>query len=579
MKSHYRFQSVVILETGIVLTKNFDPYDQKWKHMHVPEVRKPYLRIESPLNAQNPNEKLLVHLSNDPFLAENVSNSSDGCYIVSDILLEDPPQSGQYMILGRQDDTLVHINGEKTNPLPMEDIIRCSSLVKQVAIVGHNQFCTAALIQLDVDEMANYDSNRIEATIWEIIEKVNKQAPSHSHLSRGLIEILPVHRTLPVTDKGNLMRRRVTQEYSTLITTMYDKFFNRQQQELRNELIDITADQHQSIWTQHTVNKYLEEKLMYLASMHSTTITIDSSRSIFDYGINSLQVVELRNLICQDITEIPMNFIYEYSAVEQMVEPLLDYLTNRNVKVSNQQQNDPYHYELTEKIIDKYIDLMAKNDLSRKRTETIETKVKPNSERTFLVTGANGSLGNFIIRDLLRQSSSIVKRVYCLLRGSDTEHRLFESFRQRELDTTLLTESLKQRLIILNSSMDLNEGHLGQIDDVYRELQNNVTDIIHSAWKMNFNQTVKDFEYDSIFGVYNLLTLAASNAIQFHFVSSVASAGSWVLDSVKEAPLPRKTHVALPQGYGQSKYASEHLCWAAMNLWSKIFSHSFSYHS
>jgi hypothetical protein len=43
---------------------------------------------------------------------------------------------------------------------------------------------------------------------------------------------------------------------------------------------------------------------------------------------------------------------------------------------------------------------------------------------------------------------------------------------------------------------------------------------------------------------------------------------------IKEEPLPRITQVALPQGYGQSKYAAEHISWAAYLLWSRTFSFS-----
>ncbi|CAF3510938.1 unnamed protein product [Rotaria sp. Silwood1] len=544
-------------EAGMILVKDFNSYDKRWKFMQLPDIRKAFVRIETPQNSQNSNEKILIHLPNDPFLAENVSNCSDGCYTTGDILLEDPPNSGQYLVLGRQDDTLVHVNGEKTNPIPMEDIIRQSPLIKQVAIVGHNQFCTAALIQLNIEEAFNYDFDEIQEKIWKIVEQANKEAPSHSRLVRQLVKILPMNKTLPVTHKGNLMRPRVNQEYSTLISTIYDKFLNQKYEEQhKNEIIHQKERSQQ--WTRETIRKYLEEKLKSFVTKIN-----DTSRSIFDFGVNSLQIVELRNFICQDICEIPKNFLYEHSSIEKMTEKLMDYLQHKNIE---NQQNDPYHYKLTEQIIDKYIDLMKSNKIS-----LINTRKNKQAQRVFLVTGSNGSLGSFIIRDLLKQSESIVKRVYCLLRGSNTKERLFQSFEQRQLDTSLLIKSLEhenKRLIILSSSMNLSNEHLGQTDLIYQQLQNEVTDIIHSAWKMNFNQTIKDFEYDSIFGVYNLLKLANSNNMQFHFISSISSASSGLLSYVKEEPLPRKPEIALPQGYGQSKYAGEHLCWAAMNLWN-----------
>lgn len=514
--------------------------------MQISDVRKPYIRIEVPPNTQNSNERMIVHLKSDPFLAENVSNTAEGGYTTGDIFLEDPPNSGQYLILGRQDDTLVHITGEKTNPVLIEEAIRRSPVVEQVAVVGHNQFCTAALVQLNVEEASKYSTKEIEQKIWDVVEQVNKQVPSHSCLVRPLIQILAENETLPVTHKGNIMRRKINQEFSTLIDTMYDKFLNQQQQQRT------AVRKERPKWTREEIRTYLEEKLNSLVQSSDATKEDLSSRSIFDFGINSLQVVELRNWICQDICEVPKNFVYEHASIDQMTEELL---------VGDlQEQVDPHHYLLTEMLIDKYVEMM-------KAVDVPSITDQPPGQRVFLLTGANGSLGNFVVRDLLNQPTNVVKRVYCLLRGSDTRQRLLESFEQRQLDTSLLTD----RLVILPSSMNLSDEHLGQPGEVYEQLQKEVTDIIHSAWKMNFNQTVKDFEQDSIRGVYNLLRLAAgSKRMQFHFISSIASAGSGLLSEVKEEPLPRRAEIAFPQGYGQSKYVSEHLCWAAMTLWSKF---------
>jgi hypothetical protein len=509
--------------------------------MQLPPIRKPFVRIETLPNSQNPNEKILIHLPNDPFLAENVSNSPDGCYTVGDILLEDPPNSGEYLVLGRQDDTLVHINGEKTNPIPMENIIRRESIVKQVAIIGHNQFCTAVLIQLNIEEASKYDFNEIEDIIWKIVQQANEEAPSHSRIVKQLIKILPMNQILPVTEKGNLMRQKVNQQYSTLINTIYDKFFNQQYEKNQNK---------ESKLTKEKLEEFFFEKLKLFGINNN-----DYSKSIFDFGVNSLQIVELRNLISTQICEIPKNFLYEYSSIDQIVEQLIKYQNFQSI------QNDQFYYQLTEQIIDKYIQLIKQNQIS-----TIKIKSNQISERIFLITGANGSLANFIIKDLLKQPETFVKRIYCLLRGSDTKERLFQSFKQRKLNILF-----DERLIILSESMNLNDQYLGQTKQIYEQLINQITDIIHLAWKMDFNQTIKDFQYDSIQGTFNLLKLASTNNITFHFISSISSAASGFLTDIKEEPLPRNPLIPLKQGYGQSKYATEHICWAAMDLWSKLF--------
>lgn len=564
----YEVKNFLLLETGAVLLKNFYPYDKRWKTVQVSPVRQPYLRLETPAQSQNPNEKILIHLSTDPFMAKNVSTSPDGSYTVGDILLEDPPHSGQYLVLGRMDDTLVHVNGEKTNPLPMEDIIRRSSLIKQVAIVGHNQFCTGALIQLNLDQAMNYELKEIDENVWKAVEEANRFAPSHSRLVRPLVKILAMNKVLPVTDKGNLMRRRVTQEYGEIISQMFDKFMGQEKQQTEVPVNGHEGKKKASTWSKESLMIYLKEKVKSTSDSSNVSLLIDDvNRSIFDYGVNSLQVVELRNAISEDVADVPKNFVYEYSSIEKMTNALWKIFHGDQVD-DDDGDDDPGHYKLTEEILDKYIDRMKQEEETKKNMK----RIIDGHERIILITGGNGSLGSFVIRDLLSQPSSVVKCVYCLLRGSNPEQRLFEAFEQRQLDTKVLRSALEgkeARLVILASSMELSDRYLGQSIEMYDELDEKVTDIIHSAWKMNFNQTIKDFEEDTIVGVYHLLQLARSNGKQMHFISSVASAGSGVLSTVKEEPLPRQAEVALAQGYGQSKYVGEHLCWSAMSLWSK----------
>lgn len=44
-------------------------------------------------------------------------NRPDGCYGTRDVFLRHPTIEDAYKFLGRLDDTLVHVSGEKTNPV------------------------------------------------------------------------------------------------------------------------------------------------------------------------------------------------------------------------------------------------------------------------------------------------------------------------------------------------------------------------------------------------------------------------------------------------------------------------------
>ena len=475
--------------------------------MQLADVRKPFVKICSPENAQDPRERMFIHLPNDPFKAENIANQPDGSYLVGDIFYEDE----------------THINGEKTNPLPMEATIRSSPFVKQVVIVGHQQFCTAALIQLDFDRIGNVSREFVEKNIFELISKVNANAPAHSHLLKELVHFLSKDDQLPITPKGSLMRQKINQQYSQLIQQIYSDYSNQKYEKQKHR---------------HTFNRVDSEK--YLLELFQSILgsQFTKSSSIFDFAINSLQIVQLTNSIGQNLHEIPLNFLYKHSTIEQIVNYFNEQTTS---------DEDQFDWKATEQILNNYIQLIKEN-------QSFSREEKSMNERIVLLTGANGALGNFLLRDLLNEDVSRVKSVYCFVRGQNPFQRLLESFQQRKLDSSILVNQLNKRLFVLS--------------DV-SEMKSEVTDIIHSAWNVNFNLPVRQFQNDSIEQLYDLLRFSRDHSIQFHFISSIASAASGTINPIQEKPLPIDSKIPLAQGYGQSKYIGEHLCWTANQFWSK----------
>ncbi len=49
-----------------------------------------------------------------------MSNLPDGGYATKDLFVPHQTIRGAYKFMGRLDDTLVQVNGEKTNPVPIE---------------------------------------------------------------------------------------------------------------------------------------------------------------------------------------------------------------------------------------------------------------------------------------------------------------------------------------------------------------------------------------------------------------------------------------------------------------------------
>ena len=508
--------------------------------------------------ATNSNINELIFDASDPFLAPNIA--LNGFYSPGDLFIEDPPESGMYVIQGRKDDILVHTTGEKTNPLPIEVAMLRHAIIEHAVVVGHQRFCCAVLIQLNLDEAFKHELRTIEKLVFEAVKDANDDAPTHSHIVPALIKILPMAKRLPITGKGNVVRQSVELEYSALIDQMYAEFFDGPGTKDR-----IEHHCKGRAWTRDEIRTYLQRTVSDLLKM-PFEIFADHSMSLFSLSLNSLTAVELRNMLCLEFDQLDHNIIFECSSIDTLSEALLRIVNKEQARISN----DPQHYQETEEIIDKYINLMRihHNEITMS-TAKLDNYKETNSqeERIFIITGANGSLGTQLISHLLQKPN--VKRIYCLLRGDKPADRLRDAMQARKQDSTVLLDTM--RIVIL--SMDLNDEKLGQTTAIYNLLQNEATDIIHSAWKMDFNMTIKDFDRECLQGVYYLLKLACTSStrvpMRFHFISSIGSAGSGLFKEIKEEPLPRHVEISVAQGYGQAKYAGEHMCWAAMNLWGK----------
>ncbi|KAL1915819.1 uncharacterized protein VTP21DRAFT_6207 [Calcarisporiella thermophila] len=146
----------------------------------------------------------LVILRDNSMSAEVPINTPEGDYRNKDIFVE---RNGYYHMLSRVDDTLVHTNGEKTNPVPMEMKLLENQLIQQAATIGHDRICTAALLQLDEGNVERRPYLEVLKEVELAVGATDKDTPRHSRILPEMIYILPLRgEMLPQSDKGSLQR-------------------------------------------------------------------------------------------------------------------------------------------------------------------------------------------------------------------------------------------------------------------------------------------------------------------------------------------------------------------------------------
>ncbi|KAG0889686.1 hypothetical protein G6F33_012846 [Rhizopus arrhizus] len=434
--------------------------------------------------------------------------------------------------MGRRDDTLIMENGEKTNPMPIESTIRQSPMVKQVAVLGHGYQCTSALIEIDLDYAINYGPEEIIIAVHEAVEDANKECPSHSTILPQMVKILPFSKSLPSTDKGTVMRKKAEAMYKDVVEKLYKDFL---------EGPNHTLETDSSSWTPEQTESFLVKSAAEVLRL-SESVFNDHSKSVFDLGLNSLTAIQLRNAIAKSFSNVPQNFLFQHPTISSMREALL---SENHVDPA---QVIETRYQQTQELAQAYVE-RAKDDFPVAKNEyEIEKK-----EKVVMLSGATGSLGAFILRDLLKDAS--VRKVYCLVRGkeSDLYSRLVKAFESRHLDSSLLKSDRVEAL-----PMRLNEPYLGFTKERYEQLKEEVTIVQHCAWLLDFNMTIDHYDKECIAPFYNLLKFAYRqvNPMHVHFISSV-SASAGLGSEIEEKPLPFNSRVAMPMGYAHSKFVCE----------------------
>ncbi|ORZ03621.1 hypothetical protein BCR43DRAFT_413929, partial [Syncephalastrum racemosum] len=535
-------------EMGVFSSKDLDPADHNSVCIRPIAPMVPYV-IWEPVDDHGPTAYHLVIRGDCPALATGVANRSNGDFATSDILRHEPTKEGKdyWRHLGRKDDILVMENGEKTNPIPMENTIRSYPVVKQCTVIGEARHCTAVLIELEFNAAVHMTLQDAIDQVLEAVRAANVDAPNHSTILPQMVYILPLSQHLATTAKGTVVRKLSIDKFKDVIENMYQSFLDGAD---RSKKAARSDQQVAMQWGTESIEAFLRQSASQV--LNKDMRELDIHTSLFDYGLNSLISIQLRNMVTERFAGVPSNIIYEYPTISSLARVLA---TLRDGQVPNDADIIENHYQETQNIKNQYI-ARAKRDFGVCKHTAL---AKLQDQHTVLLTGATGSLGSFLLRDMLKSPN--VKKVVALVRGNHVQlfDRLVEAFRNRRLDVSLLYDSHGTRLEVL--PMDLEALNFGWDAATYDRLKSEVTIVQACAWLLDFHQPVSHFEKVCIRGLYNLLKFAyrETDPMIMHTISSVSAVAGRSGDYVQETQVEDDPHVALPMGYGQSKYIVEHL--------------------
>lgn len=498
-------------EVGQLMTSNRPAGDKEWNWLRPPEALLPYLRWTQHGDAY---EVVIA----DGWKSKVVSNQPDGSYATRDLFVPHPTKKDRFKYVGRLDDWLVLVNGEKINPVQFEHTVQSDARVAEAVVFGAGQV-SAGLIIVPAKGFDNVTEDEFITLVQPTIDAANAQAESYAKIDREHIRVLRAEaiNDCPKTDKGTVIRSAFYKKFEALIKSVYEDAERSTGGNLQLDLDGTVA------WLKDLVVEILKLEGPKAAALSTTT-------DFFAMGLDSLGAYRMFSRIVKTLDlggramEVAGNVCFEYPNIQALASFLSALRTGGSY--TKRSETDEM-----QALIDQY---------GKFAPQAITDAGAP---RVVLLTGATGSLGAHILATLLQVPS--IEKVICLNRGSDPQARTLESLKLRGLSAPA------ERIVSL--SADLTKPGFG-LDP---ELLKGVNLVIHNAWSVNFNMGVASFE-NQIQGARNLIDFSFKANARYFFVSSV-SAAVRAGNPIMESHLAKLSD-AQEMGYARSKLVAERLC-------------------
>ena len=258
-------------EIGLLGTSfNRPPGDNAWDYIRIPPPIAKYTWMK-PLEDD---EYECVSLHGLPMLVVSNSDDPPKSFHSRDIFVKHR-EFEAWKHIGRLDDRITLINGEKVLPVPMEGRIRQHALIRECCIFGTGESIPGIFVFRN-DASRNMSDQEFVEAIWPTIQSANAQAESFSQISKETIVPLGADVDYPKTDKQSIKRSQIYRVFARDMESVYEKLDYVATGTLQ---LDIPA-------TEDWIVKTFKETLGVNIS--------DPQHDFFAAGVNSLQAIQVR---------------------------------------------------------------------------------------------------------------------------------------------------------------------------------------------------------------------------------------------------------------------------------------------
>ncbi|THW66981.1 acetyl-CoA synthetase-like protein [Aureobasidium pullulans] len=440
-------------------------------------------------------------------------------YHTKDLFSKHPTKPGLWLWQGRIDDIIVLSNGEKFNPISMEDmIINGHPAVESAIVAGQGRMQCALLVELSSTDSSEEDRSDKEVVeeLWPAVQKANESCPEYGRLMKDMVIVAKQGKRMVRADKGTVQRKRTLERFAAELDQLY-------------HLRDGPDAAYANFYRPMDLNSVKESIARIVRGIHRYE-TIQTNTNFFEIGLDSLHAItmarHIRTAFLNSSPPVTTKVVYDHPSIDLLASFVCGTVNGQEESIKTMQilyeRYLPAHEETTP---------FDKSKLA-----------------TVLLVGSTGHFGTQLMAQLLR--SKEVGTIYCLNRDPDA--------RSKQSGFTLHEDVIYSKNVKYLYA-DRSQPRFGLPEKHWFRLLNNVTHVIHNAWPVDFCMPLSHFE-PSIRMTAELMQLckSADCAPTFVFISSIGS----VIGN--DTPLVTEEVVhdwlaAENMGYTQSKLVAERL--------------------
>ena len=400
-------------------------------------------------------------------------------YHTRDLFIRHPDENKAdlWRYSARADDVVVFLNGEKTNPVSMEQHITASNPdVTGVLVAGAQRFQASLIVELSGKSLSPSERAAFIEKLWPSIEEANAVCPAHARVAKTHIMFTTPEKPMLRAGKGTIQRAGTLGLYAQELEALYadaDRLTSHADGELAGP---------GRVNDAQLVSDFIRQSLISITKWNS----LSETDNFFHLGLDSLQAITAARWLKRglDNPSFTPNLIYLHPSVLELTQAVLQLQQHQETSEETRREAR----------------LQERNGLLHEFQDMLKTP----EAQTVILTGSTGTLGTYLLDALLKDPS--VAHVHCLNRKADglTIQRQKSSF--YGLDPSLDSSRVSFW------TADLSQPNLGLKPEVFKTLQETTTLVIHNAWAVNFNLSLSSFK-PHLAGVVNLANFSLSGAV------------------------------------------------------------------